>query len=48
MIFKQRDIVAVLFIKIRSKCFTEKHLQARTSHGLFLSFEALGEKILRP
>ena len=39
-------MAAILFFKMRPKLFTGKHLQAKTSRGLFLYSEAL-EPIIR-
>ena len=43
MIFKQSAIAAILFFKMTANFSQAKHLQARTSHGLFLHSEAEGQ-----
>ena len=42
MIIKQSAMVFNLFLKMRAKFSQAKHLQARTSHGVFLHSEAMG------
>ena len=42
MIFEQSAMSAILFFKKGAKCSQVKHVQAKTSYGVFLHSEAVG------